>query len=134
MAKCRSDNTEKQQRNLIPYKPGQSGNPKGRPQGSRNKLTEQFTRDLCKAWEIYGQSALMTAALTTPTEFCNMVARLMPRDVGVTVTHMKAERMSDDQLLEIAMRGKQIDATATEISGSALQQDCNMVSQDKQNQ
>ena len=134
MAKCLSDNTEKKQRNLIPYKPGQSGNPKGRPQGSRNKLTEQFTRDLCKAWEIYGQSALMTAALTTPTEFCNMVARLMPRDVEVTVTHMKAERMSDDQLLEIAMRGKQIDATATEISGSALQQDCNLVSEDKQNQ
>jgi hypothetical protein len=106
MAKCRSDNTEKQQRNLIPYKPGQSGNPKGRPQGSRNKLTEQFIRDLCKAWEEYGAAALTTAAYTSPVEFCNMVARLMPRDVEVTVTHMKAEQMSDDQLMEIAMRGR----------------------------
>jgi hypothetical protein len=114
MAKCRSDNTEKQQRNLIPYKPGQSGNPKGRPQGSRNKLNEQFIRDLCKAWETYGQSALMTAAMTTPTEFCNMIARLMPRDVDVTVTHMKADRMSDDQLMEIAMRGKQLDLKAND--------------------
>ena len=80
MAKCRSDNTEKKQRNLIPYKPGQSGNAKGRPQGSRNKLTEEFTHSLCKAWVTYGEAALMTAALTEPVEFCNMVARLMPRD------------------------------------------------------
>src|SRR6516164_10176015 len=105
MAKCRSDNTEKQQRNLIPYKPGQSGNPKGRPQGSRNKLSEDFFRDLCRAWETYGQSALMTAAMTSPTEFCNMVARLMPRDVEVTVAHVKADRMSDDELLTIATGG-----------------------------
>ena len=113
MAKCRSDNTEKQQRNLIPYKPGQSGNPKGRPQGSRNKLSEDFFRDLCRAWETYGQSALMTAAMTSPTEFCNMVARLMPRDVEVTVAHVKADQMSDDELLAIAAggRGPRLEAT-----------------------
>ena len=33
-----ADNTEKKQRNLIPFRPGQSGNPAGRPKGSRNKL------------------------------------------------------------------------------------------------
>jgi hypothetical protein len=27
---------------LIPFKPGQSGNPNGRPKGSRNKLGEAF--------------------------------------------------------------------------------------------
>jgi len=32
-------NTEKKQRNLKPFEPGQSGNPNGRPQGSRNKAT-----------------------------------------------------------------------------------------------
>ena len=39
-----SDSTVRKhrQRGLIPWKPGQSGNPKGRPQGSRNKLTEDF--------------------------------------------------------------------------------------------
>src|SRR6516165_8218140 len=115
MAKCRSDNTEKKQRNLIPYKPGQSGNAKGRPQGSRNKLTEEFTHSLCKAWLIYGEAALQTVAMTQPVEFIRVVASLMPRDVEVTIAHVKAERMSDDQLLEIAMQHKQIEAKANEV-------------------
>ena len=100
-------------RELTQFKPGQSGNAKGRPRGSRNKLSEDFFRDLCRAWETYGQSALMTAAMTSPTEFCNMVARLMPRDVEVTVAHVKADQMSDDELLAIAAggRGPRLEAT-----------------------
>ncbi|MGC1591176.1 MAG: DUF5681 domain-containing protein, partial [Pseudolabrys sp.] len=57
------------QRGLIPWKPGQSGNPKGRPQGSRNKLSEEFFRDLCDARQAFGKPALMTAAWTHPVEF-----------------------------------------------------------------
>ena len=98
MAKCRSDNTEKKQRNLIPYKPGQSGNPKGRPKGSRNKLTEEFIRDLANTWETMGKAALMTVAWTSPAEFVRVVASLMPRDVDVTVTNIRAERMTSREL------------------------------------
>jgi hypothetical protein len=106
MAKCLSNNTEKKQRNLIPYKPGQSGNPKGRPKGSRNKLSEQFFRDLCDAWQAFGKPALMTAAWTHPLEFVRVVAQLMPKDVEVTATNIRAERMSDDELATIAARGR----------------------------
>ena len=98
MAKCRSDNTEKKQRNLIPYKPGQSGNPKGRPKGSRNKLSEDFFRDLSEAWRAFGKPALMTAAWTHPVEFVRIVAQLMPKDVDVTVTNIRAERMKSSEL------------------------------------
>ena len=58
-----SDSTlrKHRQRGLIPWKPGQFGNPKGRPQGSRNKLTEDFFRDLCDAWQAFGKPALVTA-------------------------------------------------------------------------
>ena len=33
------ENTERRTENLIPFKPGESGNPNGRPRGSRNYST-----------------------------------------------------------------------------------------------
>jgi hypothetical protein len=34
-----TEKTGEKQRNLKPFRPGQSGNPDGRPKGSRNKAT-----------------------------------------------------------------------------------------------
>ena len=122
MAKCRSDNTEKKQRNLIPYKPGQSGNPKGRPKGSRNKLSEQFFRDLCDVWEAFGKPALMAMAWTDPVAFVRLVASLIPREFEATTTPV-AERMSDAQLEAIIARGLQsgLDPAATDEDEQIIQ-------------
>ena len=41
-----------------PWKPGESGNPAGRPKGSRNKLGEEFITGLCHDWCQHGAAAL----------------------------------------------------------------------------
>ena len=48
----------------------------------------------------------MTAAWTHPVEFVRVVASLMPKDVEVLVPHVRAERMTDDELATIAARGR----------------------------
>ena len=40
----------------------------------------------------------MTAAWTHPLEFVRVVAQLMPKDVDVTVTNIRAERMKSSEL------------------------------------
>ena len=65
--------------NLRPWKPGQSGNPIGRPMGSRNKLEERFLEELLTSWEAQGPAALQEARLKDPVAYVRMVASLMPR-------------------------------------------------------
>ena len=117
-----SDSTVRKhrQRGLIPWKPGQSGNPKGRPQGSRNKLSEEFLADVHASWQVWGQSALMTAAITDPVSYVRMVASLMPRELEATATVVHAERMSDNELAAIACHGGE-DPLATEEDEETFQ-------------
>lgn len=100
-----TDNTKPQQRGLVPYKPGQSGNPKGRPKGSRNKINEAFLNDFYEAWQAFGRPALMAAAWEDPASFVKIAASLLPKEMHIKDTTF--DEMSDDELAAVlaAVRG-----------------------------
>jgi hypothetical protein len=79
--RCRSktDNTNGQQKPWL-FKPGQSGNPTGRPKGSRSKLSNDFLTDAYAEWQEHGRAALQAMAKTEPAKFCQMVANLLPKE------------------------------------------------------
>ena len=72
-------------KHLKPFKPGQSGNPKGRPKGSRTKLSERFLKDCHKAWKQHGSEALDIMASKSPDKFCVMMSALVPKNMQVSV-------------------------------------------------
>lgn len=61
------------------FKPGQSGNPAGRPKGSRNKLSEAFLRVLADDFAEYGEEVIDQLRREHPAQYANVIAKLMPK-------------------------------------------------------
>ena len=67
------------------FQPGQSGNPKGRPVGSRNKLSETFITDLAELWDEQGPDILRRVATDEPSKMLAAMVQVLPKDFQVTV-------------------------------------------------
>ncbi len=61
------------------FKPGQSGNPKGRPKGSRNKLSEAFLQALSDDFEVHGVDAIVAVRIDKPEAYLSTIGKLMPK-------------------------------------------------------
>jgi hypothetical protein len=67
------------------WQPGQSGNPNGRPMGSRTVFSQAFCRDLAEVWSEEGREAMLKTARTNPTVFFATCARLIGPEVKLTI-------------------------------------------------
>src|SRR5215472_16260816 len=72
-------------RNLKPWQPGQSGNPNGRPVGSRTAFSAGFLKDLAEVWSEEGRETMVKTARTNPAVFFATCARLIGPEVKLTI-------------------------------------------------
>ena len=77
---------------------GSSGNPNGRPLGSKNKFTTLKNAFIETFEELGGVDNLVECARSNQTEFYRMVARLVPREIEAKVS---SEFTLVDALMEV---------------------------------
>jgi hypothetical protein len=61
------------------WPPGVSGNPNGRPVGSRTVFSQGFLKDLASVWAERGRAAMEKTAIDQPGVLCNVRQADRPR-------------------------------------------------------
>jgi len=80
------------------FKPGESGNPKGRPIGSKNKLSYDFVDALRKDFKKHGAKAINALQKESPGEYLRVIASILPKDISIEqdVTHTVINAQPDE--------------------------------------
>ena len=66
-----------------PFAKGQSGNPAGRPKGTRNKISTDFLNAITEDFELYGTEAIKAVRENKPEAYLKIVADLVPKDINL---------------------------------------------------
>ncbi len=75
-----ANNTAQKQRG-VPFEPGQSGNPAGRPKGARSKLTEAFLKGMCEDFEKHGILAIEQVRTEKPDQYLKVISAIIPKEI-----------------------------------------------------
>lgn len=75
------------------FAPGVSGNPAGRPKGSRHKLAEDFCKALLDDFANGGAAAIMSMRTERPNEYVRAIASVIPKEFEGNVSGDLSDEM-----------------------------------------
>jgi hypothetical protein len=84
-----------------PFPPGVSGNPNGRPVGhrTRHQFSAAFLADLADVWVEHGKDTMLRTARSSPETFFATCARLLPKDVELTIRQHYSNALDESDLM-----------------------------------
>ena len=108
------------------WPPGVSGNPNGRPVGSRTVFSQSFLKDLASVWAERGRAAMEKTAIDQPGVFFATCARLIGPEVKLTIEQTLPGNLSmeDWQVMReivAAVRQAIPDASWRKLPGAVLE-------------
>ena len=83
------------------WRPGQSGNPNGRPVGARQTFSAGFHRDLAEVWQAHGRDSMLHTAKTQPSVFFATCARLIGPEVKLTIEQSLPGNLSPSDWVDL---------------------------------
>lgn len=94
------------------FKPGQSGNPGGKPVAARNRITTAFLHALAEDFDAHGKKAIENTRRDDPGTYVKVCASLLPKQIEQT---HPLEDLTDAELIAAIalLRGQLTDAAAT---------------------
>jgi hypothetical protein len=77
------------------FKPGESGNPGGKPLAARHALNAAFTKALAKDFQEKGEEAIKRAREEDPIGYVRVLAGMLPKEIEVKNS---LDELNDEQL------------------------------------
>ncbi len=101
------------------FPPGKSGNPGGKPQGARNRLTAHFLNALADDFEKHGKAVIEEARIKDPMGYVKTIGALMPKQIEQT---QPLDDLTDGELLAgIALLRSRLTGGARAGTGEAAE-------------
>jgi hypothetical protein len=84
------------------WEKGVSGNPLGKPKGTRNKLSEDFIAAMHEDFEDNGKDAIAKVREKMPHRYLQIIASLLPKELKVDVKRDLTDDQLDNRIRQLA--------------------------------